>query len=472
VHCRSVRRAVQCVIVCSMCLLVLIPGAAEAQVAIYPGTDIQAAVSGNVPGTRFVLKSGIHRMQTIRPRDGDVYTGEAGTVLSGARVLSGFSRSGSLWVIGGQTQQGTQVGVCRDTYPTCASPEDLFIDNQLMTRVGSLGQVGAGQWYFDYEADRIYIGNDPSGHLVETSITPAAFVALDSRVSGVTITGLVIEKYATPGNTGAISTPNAFQWMVSNNEIRFNHAGGITVGSGSQVLNNYLHHNGQVGIGAAGGQNVIIANNDVSYNGGLFFQYWGTGGIKLMGMRDALLQNNHAHHNLSGGLWCDGDCYNITFASNLVEDNEQFGIHYEISFNAVIVNNTVRRNGFGTKEGPGQSGIYVFASKNVEIYNNLVDSNAWGIVAWQENRGSSAVYGQPYELGNIYVHDNWMIMTSGINGLAQVVGDNSYYTSRNNRWVRNWYWMAPGVDFYWMNTHMSDPQWQSYGQDPGGTFWR
>ena len=316
-----------------------------------------------------------------------MYQGESGTVLSGSRVLTGFTRSGNAWVVGGQTQQGAQLGICNGGYPRCAYPEDLFIDHQVMRHVGSLGEVGPGRWFFDYPGDRIYMGDDPAGHLVETSVTANAFVSIDSRVSGVRITGLVIEKYASAGNTGAISAPNAYQWIIWNNDIRLNHSAGVTVGEGSQVLYNYIHHNGQVGVGASNARNVLIESNDVSYNGQFFYQYWGAGGVKLVTMADTVLRGNNAHHNFAGGLWCDGDCFNILFEGNLVDDNEQFGIHYEISFNAIIRNNTVRRNGLAAREGPGQSGIYVFAAKNVEIYNNLLEGNGWGIMAWQEARG-------------------------------------------------------------------------------------
>jgi hypothetical protein len=46
--------------------------------AIVPGEDIQTRVNLAPPGTVFLLKSGMHRMQSIVPRNGDTFTGEAG----------------------------------------------------------------------------------------------------------------------------------------------------------------------------------------------------------------------------------------------------------------------------------------------------------------------------------------------------------------------------------------------------------
>jgi len=447
------------------------PWAAAEALDVYPGTNIQSVVAAAPPYTQFILKAGVHRLQTISPKDGDQFIGEPGAVLSGAKVLSGFSQQGNVWVIAGQSQEGQQGGWCSNGYPRCGFPEDLFFDNQVLMHVQSVAQVGPGTWFFDYAQDRIYIGNNPNGHLVETSVNSYAFVANGAIVWNVAITGLVIEKYATPANTAAIWAPNGQQWWVGANNIGFNHAGGIAVGSGSTAFQNYVHHNGQTGIGSYGGSNVRIEQNEVAYNGRFFYVYWGAGGVKLMKMAYSMLRSNFSHHNYGGGLWCDGDCLNITFEGNLVEDNEQFGIHYEISFNAVIRNNTLRRNGYGAFEGPGQAGIYVFSAKNVEIYQNLLEYNGWGIVGWQDARGWSSVYNQAYEIQNMYVHDNWIVQNGGINGLAQLVSDPSYYSWRNNTFQNNWYYLMGNADFYWADQHLNKYGWKNYGQDVTGTIW-
>ena len=49
---------------------------------IYPGDNIQARVTTMPAGTAFRLHAGVHRLQSITPRDGDTFTGEAGAILS------------------------------------------------------------------------------------------------------------------------------------------------------------------------------------------------------------------------------------------------------------------------------------------------------------------------------------------------------------------------------------------------------
>lgn len=51
--------------------------------AINPGDDIQQVVNGSPPGTTFIIRGGIHRRQSIRPKDNMSFVGEPGAVLDG-----------------------------------------------------------------------------------------------------------------------------------------------------------------------------------------------------------------------------------------------------------------------------------------------------------------------------------------------------------------------------------------------------
>ena len=172
---------------------------------IYPGQDAQSIINSMPAGTTFLFKAGVHRMQTIRPRDGDTLTGEPGAVLSGAQVLTSFTRSGSYWVASGQTQQSSAYGMCEAGYPRCNLQEQLFIDDQMLLHVGTLGEVGPGKRDFDYAGDKIYFADDPTGRSVETSVTQ---MGIQPTANNVTVSGLVLEN--TPrGRKGRRSAPRA-----------------------------------------------------------------------------------------------------------------------------------------------------------------------------------------------------------------------------------------------------------------------
>jgi parallel beta-helix repeat protein len=444
------------------------PRSASQAAAIYPGDDIQARVTAAPAGTAFTLKAGIHRLHSIQPKDGNSFTGEAGTVLSGARLLTTFTRSDRYWVAHGQTQQGQRHGNCQPGYPRCSFPEQLFIDDVPLRTVGSLGEVTAGAWYFDYDKDQIFFADDPAGHRVETSVTTTAFA---NSANNVTITGLVVEKYANLAQNGAITSENRSGWVITKTEARWNHGVGIRIGSGSKVTGSFIHHNGETGLIGAG-TDLLVENNEISFNNTAHFDpSWEGGGTKFILTDRLIVRGNFVHHNGGPGLWTDLDNINTLYENNTCEDNERMGIIHEISYAAVIRNNIVRRNGFGFSDWAWGAGILIAASPNVEVYGNTVEGNADGIAAVQQNRGSGA-HGV-HQVSNLWVHDNVIGMTGGWTGLVQDVDDTSYFTSRNNRFERNRYQLGSGAVFFtWMNGDRSESEWRSYGQDGSGTFSR
>ena len=64
-------------------------------------------------------------------------------------------------------------GECDDGGELCGYREDLFLDDRLYRRVGSLDDLGPGTWY--HEDRSAYLADDPSGQLVELGVTPRAF---------------------------------------------------------------------------------------------------------------------------------------------------------------------------------------------------------------------------------------------------------------------------------------------------------
>jgi parallel beta-helix repeat protein len=437
-------------------------------VEIAPGQNVQEIVAAAPPGTTFLLKTGVHRVQSIRPRDGDTITGEAGAVLSGARLLTAFTRSGGYWVASGQTQQGAHHGQCQAGYSRCGVPEQLFIDDRLLLLVGSPSEIVPGTWYFDYAGDRIVFADDPTGHRVETSVSTTA---IEATANHVTVSGLTIEKYANLAQNGVVTADGTTGWDISRNEVRWNHGLGIRIGTDMRVTANHVHHNGQLGIGGAG-SGVLVEANEIAYNNTAHFDpSWEAGGAKFVLTDGLTVRENNVHHNSGPGLWTDIDNINTTYEGNTVEDNERMGIFHEISYAAVIRHNIVRRNGFGFPTWMWGAGILVAASPDVEVYGNTVEGNADGIGAIQQKRGAG-VHG-PHETSNLWVHDNTVTMTQGWTGLVQDVGDSSYFSSRDNRFDRNRYQLGRGATFFtWKDAECSEAQWKDYGEDVVGTFSR
>jgi parallel beta-helix repeat protein len=380
-----VRRLVRVLSGAVAVLGVLIPTAAQA-VDIYPWQNIQQIVNGYPAGTTFVLKSGVHRMQTIYPRNGDRFFGEGGTVLSGARQLTEFGWTNGYWYAAGQTQQGpVHYAECDPGVARCGYPEDLYFDGYPLRHVDALWKVVPGTFYFDYNANVIYFVDNPTNRYVETSVTEQAF---GGWATDVLVSGLVIEKFATP--VGSAAMPLGARWTLQYSEVKLNHYAGVGISDGSRVANTAIHTNGGFGIIGAGNYGVV-ESNEISYNNfARFFPYWGSGGTKFVYTWGLTVRGNYSHHNGGPGLWTDiGNIYTL-YENNTVEDNERGGIFHELSYDATIRYNTARRNGTA-KPWPywtTGAGIEVLDAPNVEIYGNVLEDNWQGITALDDHRGS------------------------------------------------------------------------------------
>lgn len=440
-------------------------------VAISPGEDIQAAVDANPPGTTFLIRTGIHRLQEVLPKDGQVFVGEPGAVLSGAVLLNDWQPNGSWWSVDGQTQRAVEFGLCADGVPRCGHSNDLFVDDVTYEHVGSLADLGPGKWFFDYGANRIYLGEDPAGRRVETSVAERAF---HGSAAGVRILDLIVEKYANRAQLAAVDSRVASNvgygsgWIVDGVEARLNHGVGINVTNGGVARNNFAHHNGQLGLSAQG-NDVLIEGNEISYNNTAGFHLdWEAGGTKFATTVNAVVRGNYVHDNHGLGLWVDVSAVNTIIEDNRSEYNYQAGIAVEKSYGAIVRNNHSEGNGLEDVRGElwlWSPGILVNVSRDVEIYGNTVVNNANGITAVQQNRGSGQ-FGESIVM-NLWVHDNDITMPQGYTGAAQDVGDNSIFTSRNNRFDNNTY-HGP-ASFRWFNDYLSFTEWQGFGMDVNGT---
>jgi parallel beta-helix repeat protein len=441
---------------------------------VSPEADLEAAVKAQPEGTTFYISAGLHRIQEVAPKDRQSFIGEPGAVLSGAKLVTDFSRSGTYWVTkAGLEDTGLVHGECRAEDPGCAYPEDLFVDDSMLRQVLSLRELGPGKWFLDYDRDLIYLADDPRGRKVELSVATHAFWG---DAHNITIRGLVIEKFASPAQHGAIHAKDGAigdlgrDWLVQDNEIRLNHGAGLLLGARMQVLDNYIHHNGQIGITGGESEGILIEGNEISYNNVAGFDAgWEAGGTKFKQTRGLVVRSNHVHHNQGPGLWTDIDNIHTLYESNLVENNENVGILHEISYDAVIRDNTVIGNGFAFDIWLWGAGILIAASRNVEVHDNVVTNNADGIAAVQQDRGEGR-YGN-YEVKNLDVHDNAITMSMGETGLAQDIDDDSYFKGRNNRFSGNTYKLGSQDTYYaWLNESRTIEEWLAFGHDKTGSW--
>ncbi len=449
--------------------------------AILVGENWQTRINAYPSGAKFCARAGIHRYATALPKTNDTIIGETGAILTGARVLTGWTASGAHWYVSGQTQQNTAYTTvtCESGHPGCNLPEQLWVNDSLYEHMTTLAAVTAGsrRWYFDYSADRVYLGVNPSGKTIETSVTP---YAIGGTATGVVLKHLTITRYATGNQRGTVGNTGGSGWTVDSNDIAQSHGTGIKLsGTSPRVRGNLIREHGQLGLAMTNTTNAQVKGNEIRDNATAFFAISGAdaqaGALKLTGGSNLLFRNNWSHHNRGSGVWTDVNPINTTIDSNLVEWNEGRGIEVEVSYGAIIRGNLVRRNGLVLPQTDvTRAGIWVSSSPDVEIVGNTVDSNFAGITAMDNARSTPippAGYG-PHVVENLSVHGNIVRQPSGhAAGVQDLHPSHDPYTAAaNNVWATNTYTLDAATKFRWTgNTDKTWAQWRSAGQDAGST---
>lgn len=377
------------------------------------GDDFQSIVNANPAGTTYRIAAGLHRMQSVTPKNGDLFIGQLGAEMRGSKVLnptnaqqSNAGQTNGLYFFDNQTQQNLSpqpFGTWARTGHERATSygNELFVNGQRQRHVNSLAEVNApGRWYFDDDNDRIYMFDNPNNGVLETSATSVAFDL--SNTSDVTIENLKVTQHANTarpegairgGGTGERSNRTIVRYVDASN----NHSAGIGLSANMTVQNSRITKNGQIGLSGGGGT-PLIQNNELAFNKELGYANTEAGANKVKSTDGGYFENNWIHDNNGFGLWFDVYNSGNHIRSNLVENNLEGGrgIYYEISGDndgepTRIYWNTVRNNNDG--------GIDVYNSTNVQILENAITSRTKPIDA-RDNPSRSP------NLGQLVIRDN------------------------------------------------------------------
>jgi parallel beta-helix repeat protein len=328
-------------------------------------------------------------------------------------------------------------------------PGTVFVLGAGIHRIANVhpkdGQVFRGQ------AGVVATGDDQS---------KAAFAG---SASDVVIEGIVFEHYASDATFGVIQpAESATGWTIQDSVFRYNASVGVVFQSGFTVRRNHIHHNGQLGVKGYG-DGALLEDNEISHNNPdeKYDFGWEAGASKFIRTTNLTVRGNHVHHNRGPGLWTDGFNRNTLYEDNTVEYNAGPGIFHEISYEAVIRNNTVRGNAHDFYIG----GILIANSSGVEVYGNTVTDNDGGIIGLEDDRSA---YGVFLAVTGLWVHDNSIAYTGGVSGLWSNHGTGIY--QRDNRFDRNTYTVTSATPFRWNNQYVSWDAWRAAGQDPNGSL--
>ncbi|WP_328351640.1 right-handed parallel beta-helix repeat-containing protein [Streptomyces sp. NBC_00445] len=225
----------------------------------------------------------------------------------------------------------------------------------------------------------------------------------------VTIRHLTVQGFVAPHDQGVVNHDSADGWVIEHATIQNNSGAGLMAGARQQVRANCLRDNGQYGMNAykGGGRitGLVVEGNEIVGNN---TDDWErrrdgcgcTGGIKFWAVNGADIRGNWVHDNRGTGLWADTNNNDFRIENNVIEANDGAALMYETSYNAVIRNNTIRRNNWveGRKYTAGEDNfpfatVYLSESggeprirartDKIEMYRNVLENNWNGITLWE-----------------------------------------------------------------------------------------
>ncbi|HMK96833.1 MAG TPA: right-handed parallel beta-helix repeat-containing protein [Acidimicrobiales bacterium] len=251
------------------------------------------------------------------------------------------------------------------------------------------------------DADDAFIGA-PGAVLDGQGDNEAAFAQEEPNV---TIEYLTIENFVAGVGQSAVNHDSGPDWTLKYDTIT-----GTTVGAAAAIGDhdvyeyNCLADNGEYGLNG-GGTGGVFSYNEVVANGAYYANAHAnlctgcSGGIKYWAAKDVVVEYNYIHNNYGPGLWFDTNNQGALVQGNYISANDGNGLIYEISYNALIQDNTFVDNGWSASEEANANivgeALYIFQSGGSEAVSSeyqgtlMVQGNTFvdnwdGLVIYQD----------------------------------------------------------------------------------------
>jgi hypothetical protein len=379
------------------------------------GKGLAAAVPLLKPGQTLTVWPGVYRDSIELRTPGVTIDAPEGAVITGSDVLTMWAHSGSTWWTpwAPLPASPTAIDGWRTMLPGrewASRSEQVFLDGQELTLVPDAGSVKTGT--FAVLADRIVIGDDPAGRVVEVS---KRRYWLRVMAEGVTLTGLTMRHAANLiQQGGGLDLAAGHACVVSDCDLGY--ASGAVLdlsGSGHAIVNSRIHHGGQLGV-TGKSYELLFEGNDVSHNNTRGYDpAWEAGGSKFH--QGGVDSSNPPHQglrilgsifrdNLGPGCWTDVWVNGARVQGCRSSGNAYQGFNIELSMNVDVLGCVAYQNGFGLPwplpdgrvDPPAWvlgAGIYVLASRSVRVQDCVAAHNADGITVWADKRWGGRVTG-------------------------------------------------------------------------------
>lgn len=340
-------------------------------------------------------------------------------VISGSDVWTGWQRQGATniythnWPFNwGTSNRGT-------THPPIVGRREMvFINGVLLKQVLSSGEMVDESFYVDETADIIYIRTNSSVNTakIEVAIRTGLFV-VNSR-KNITIKGFVFQHDTSSGDASAVRIENSSYILVEDCDFLWNGWGGLRIYNfnNATVRRTVANHNGGRGTEVGRGTNLLLEDNETSFNNWRGFSGGYTGhnvaGAKHLRIHGAVYKNQIAIDNKARGFWLDFDSQDVLFDGLIMLGNLEAGIGVEANQGPIVIKNSAICN--NTTYG----GIISSNSENVTVTDNVIYNNTNTQHRWYGAAHSRTV--NNWETGQTYslYAKNWTIRGNIIAGTS------------------------------------------------------
>lgn len=382
-------------------------------IAIQPGMDVAATVSGAPAGSIFCFAAGEYSSVHIEPRSGDRYICASGAVFNGGGRTDGLMRA-MYGINDGRNVTGVTLSGC--TIRNYGSDSNFG---------GGVVGRGAVEGFSDW--------------VVENNVFENNAIAMTFA-----------------NNWGA-----AYNFTVRNNAIRSNSEGSLFInGSGFTVEGNTIEGNG-FGLDA----------NTVSWFGSMKITCQSTyDGAPITCNRGGVLRGNTISGNNGNGIWFDIYARGVRVEGNTINGNAWNGVLCEICFDVQITGNTLTGNGTGTfKDWLWRGGQIMIANGSGAVVSGnrlYVSDGTRGIIVVDEDHRDPRTV-------NAQIVDNTVVYRtgatySGWDPVAGYSGASHPMSAMSSTWDRNTYCADANQPHWYQNGGLTFAQWQALGHDTNG----
>ena len=366
-------------------------------------TSLAAALAKAVTNDALILRGGTYRVGNFRLNQGitiQPYATEI-PILKGTEVANKWeAQSNGLWRTAWSTLfpmkpqdwwHRNREG--RKTPLWLFNNDMVFIDGKPLKAVGWDGAVDANSYLIDYEKGQIYIGTDPTNHLVEITAHDGAITRVTGDVNGkasdrkgYTFRGLTFTQYAyraleIEGKRGTVAAseeptdepvgladPATFGKEVVGTtleDVTITHCSrvaGYFRGDHLTIRRCLISDTSTEGIYVIASADCLLEKNIIARNNIEEITGYYPSAVKIFNQSYRVMcrDNLVIDQPNSNGIWYDVGNVDGVFINNWIE-NCQAGFFFEISKGAICAGNVFVNC---------ENGVFALNSSNVRVYNN------------------------------------------------------------------------------------------------------